>query len=305
MRIALTGATGFIGARLAARLAAAGHPLSLLSRSGRGPDLPGTTLVRGDLGDVRALGRLVAGADAAIHLAAVVRGASAADFDGPNVTGTRNLLDALDRHAPNAPLLHVSSLAAREPGLSFYAASKCAAEREVTARRAGRPTLVLRPPAVYGPGDTEMLPVFRFMARTGLAPCAGAATQRLSLIHVDDLVEAVLAWRDVAARTSATLCVHDGTVGGYDWRSLAGAAQRVCGRRVRVWEIPRIALDAAARFNLLLARLGGRSPMLTPGKLRELRHPDWVCADCAAGVLSGWTPRIDLEAGLRLTPGWC
>jgi nucleoside-diphosphate-sugar epimerase len=150
-----------------------------------------------------------------------------------------------------------------------------------------------------------MLPVFRFMARTGLAPCAGSATQRLSLMHVDDLVEAMLDWCAVATRTSATLCVHDGTAGGYDWPALAAAAGRVSGRRVRVWELPRAALDAIARLNLLLARLGARPPMLTPGKLRELRHPDWVCADCPTDLLPGWTPRLDLEAGLRRTPGWC
>lgn len=305
MHIALTGATGFIGSRLSARLAQDGHKLRLLYRGQRAPAAPpGSTLVQGDLADPVALGRLVSGTDAVIHLAAVVRGARAADFEGPNVDGTRRVLDALDRGAPDAALLFVSTLAAREPGLSFYAASKHAAEREIAARRAGRPTLVLRPPAVYGPGDTEMLPVFRFMARTGLAPCPGSPAQRLSLVHVDDLVEAVRVWSGVARQPGGTLCIHDGRPEGYDWQELAAAAGRVCGRRVRVWRVPGPALDAVARLNLLLARLGARAPMLSPAKLRELRHPDWVCRDCPSALLPGWAPRIGLDEGLRRTPGW-
>jgi nucleoside-diphosphate-sugar epimerase len=302
VHVSVTGATGFIGSRLCARLRQDGHAVRALSRSGAAPE--GVEIVRGDLADPAALERLVDGAQAVIHLAAAVRGRSASDFDGPNVAGTRFLLDSLDLRAPDAALLFVSSLAASQPSLSFYAASKHAAEREVAARRGGRATLVLRPPAVYGEGDTEMLPVFRFMARTGLAPCAGSPTQRLSLIHVDDLVAAMLSWIPIAAQTQATLCLHDGQTDGYDWPQLAATVGRVCGRTVRVWRIPSPALDAAARFNLWLSALSGRAPMLTPAKLRELRHERWVCNEDPRRVLPDWSARIDLEAGLRRTPGW-
>jgi nucleoside-diphosphate-sugar epimerase len=302
MQIALTGATGFIGTRLCERLLADGHTVRALSRSGRGPQ--GATLVRGDLGNQASLAALVDEAQCVIHLAAAVRGARAQDFDEPNVLGTERLLDALAARGSTAPLLFFSSLAATQPHLSFYAASKAAAERLVAARRGDLPTLLLRPPAVYGPGDTEMLPVFRFMARTGLAPCAGSAAQRLSLIHVDDLIEVVRAWLPRAATTRATLAVHDGRNGGYDWGELAATVGRACGRKVRVWEIPHVLLDGVARANLLLARLGGSAPMLTPAKLRELRFPSWVCADHTETVLPGWRPLIPLEDGLQRTPGW-
>jgi len=246
----------------------------------------------------------VHGADAVMHLAASVRGARAADFDEPNVAGTGRLLDALERHAGDAPLLLLSSLAAREPALSHYAASKQRAEREVLARAAGRRCLVLRPPAVYGPGDREMLPVFRFMARSGLAPCAGSPAQRLSLVHVDDLVAALLAWLPGCPAAPAPVSLDDGRPGGYDWHELAAIAAAVCGRGVRVWQVPRPLLDAVAAVNVRLSPLFGHAPMLTPGKLRELRHPDWSAEGDATPLLCGWQPRLGLAEGLLATPGW-
>ena len=83
--------------------------------------------------------------------------------------------------------------------------------------------------------------------------------------------------------------------------AIVGAA---CGRAIRPWEIPPAALDALARGNRALARLLRRAPMLTPEKLRELRHPDWVCDNAAISAALDWTPRTQLAEGLRLTPGW-
>ena len=77
-----------------------------------------------------------------------------------------------------------------------------------------------------------------------------------------------------------------------------------CGRRVRVWRVPQGLLDAAAALNLRLARLRGSAPMLTPGKVRELRHADWAVQAEPTPMLPGWQPRIGLAEGLRLTPGW-
>jgi len=261
--------------------------------------------VRGDLSTDGALGALVDGADAVFHLAGAVRGATQADFDTVNVDGSARLLAAMDREAPRARLLFFSSLAAREPALSHYAASKHRAEQLLLARAAGRPLTILRPPAVYGPGDTEMLPVFRFMAQTGLAPCAGQASARLSLIYIDDLVRAALAWlAEPLAAPGASLCLHDGRDRGYDWPALCEIVGSVCGRRVRPWEIPRLPLDVVAHLNRSLGRALGRAPMLTPEKLRELRHPDWVCDNTAIGAALGWQPAVQLAEGLALTPGW-
>ena len=131
----------------------------------------GVSLVEGDLDDNAALQQLVSGAAAVIHAAGAVRGSSQQDFDHINVTGTAHLLAAITAQAEPPRLLLLSSLAAREPGLSWYAASKRAGEA-LLGSHPDLDWLVLRPPAVYGPGDREMLPVFEAMAR-GIAPVPG------------------------------------------------------------------------------------------------------------------------------------
>lgn len=304
MLIALTGATGFIGERLARRLVDQGHRVRALSRR-VSPRLPAVIeQITGTLHDTPALHRLLDGTEALMHLAGAVRGSTAADFESVNVEGTAHLLAACTSRMPGLPILFFSSLAAREPALSHYSASKRRAESLVESRRDGGPWMTLRPPAVYGPGDREMLPVFRFMARTGIAPCAGRTSDRVSLIFVEDLVDAAMAWIPRRAQMRAVCSLHDGHASGYDWLELTRAVGGLCGRTIRVWEVPAWLLDGAALANRTLARVTGRSPMLTPEKLRELRHPDWVCDNREAEALLDWQPSTLLLQGLAATPGW-
>ncbi len=257
----------------------------------------GVDLVAGDLHTPGALQRLVTGCDAVVHAAGAVRGRSQADFDRINVEGSANLLAAISDHAPSVRLLMLSSLAAREPQLSWYAASKRAGEA-LLAHHPGLDWVILRPPAVYGPGDREMLPVFRWMGR-GIALVPGSPGARLSLIHVSDLVTAILACLQSAATRHRTLTLCDGKPGGYDWPEMAAIAQGVWGRKVRLWRVPARLLDSVARVNLVAAGLTGSAPMLTPPKLRELRHPDWVVDNAAITATTGWMPRVDLPLGLE------
>jgi nucleoside-diphosphate-sugar epimerase len=255
----------------------------------------GALPVAGDLGDPDALRRLVSGCSAVVHAAGVVRGASRRDFDRVNTDGTAALCDVVAQTAPSARLLVLSSLAAREPALSWYAASKRAAEERVAA--SGLDWTILRPPAVYGPGDQEMRAVFRTMAR-GLAPVPGSPAARVSLIHVEDLARAILACLCSPQTRHRTLCLDDGKRGGYDWEELASVAGDVYGRKVHLLRVPGLLLDGVAGLNLQLARLRGRAPMLTPAKLRELRHPDWTVDNAEISALTDWRPSIRLRAGL-------
>lgn len=264
-------------------------------------DALGCETLPGDLGQPAALARLVEGADGVIHCAGVVRGGRYAHFHQGNVNGSRNLFEANAAMTHPARLVFFSSLAAREPGLSWYARSKFAAEQSLLETApAGVPFAwtILRPPAVYGPGDREMLPLFRLMARRGMAPLPGSPRARVSLLHIDDLVAATLAILDSDDATEQTLALHDGQAGGYSWRDIADTAGRTWGRPVTLRPIPPWLLNAVAGANLRLSRLTGRAPMLTPSKLRELRHPDWVCDNAAIRHACAWQPRVDLAAGL-------
>lgn len=271
---------------------------ALVRGVGRGSEISarGGELVSGDLADPAALAELVAGCGAVIHAAGAVRGGSQQSFDAVNVDGTAAVIDAV-RGLPDTPrLLLLSSLAAREPQLSWYARSKRAAEA-LLQRETTLDWVILRPPAVYGPGDREMLPVFRLMAR-GLATVPGSLQARLSLVHVSDLVSAAVACLEAPGTRHQTLSLCDGKRGGYDWRELADITGAVAGRPVRLWTVPAPLLDLVARTNLLLAPVTGRAPMLTPPKLRELRHPDWVVDNAEITALTGWQPAVGLRQGL-------
>ena len=158
--------------------------------------------------------------------------------------------------------------------------------------------LALRPPAVYGPGDEEMQAIFDLMRR-GFALVPGETDARSSLIHVSDLVEAMLSCLASEGACGRVLSLSDGKTAGYDWQELADIAAEVYGRPVRLVRLPGPILNAVALANLWLARATGRAPMLTPCKLNELRFPDWVVDNGEITAITGWTPRTPLREGLR------
>ena len=240
--------------------------------------------------------RGLAGVSAVINCAGSVRGNDYSAFAHANVEGVRSLVRAMERLESGAPLLHLSSLAATRPELSDYARSKRAGE-EVLETSAGLGWTVFRPPAVYGPGDREMRGALVW-ARRGLVPVPGGdRAQRLSMLHVDDLVEAVMEWLAEPARFAhRTYELDDGKPDGYDWVEFAAA---VCRRGPLYLPLPRSLLLLAARANEQVARLTGRQVMLSRGKVRELTHARWV-ADSSPYVRgSGWRPRIGLARGVR------
>jgi nucleoside-diphosphate-sugar epimerase len=302
--IGMTGATGFIGRHTARQLLQAGHRVRALARDPQAAlRVLGSAIdvVKGDLFCDEALRNLTRGADAVLHLAGAVRGTCAADFEHVNVTGTARLIEAMEARTS---LIFMSSLAAREPSLSHYARSKYLTEELLRQARGERRLIILRPPPVYGPGDTEMLPLFRFMARTRRAPVAGTLAARVSLLHVADLARAAVCLLESPQRDSRSYTLHDGKIGGYCWDEICSIASGICGRSIRPWPIPPPLLNSVAACNRAAARWLGYSPMLTPEKLRELRHADWACDNDDICRDTAWTPRILLREGLQLDLDW-
>ena len=303
--LALTGATGFIGTALRRQLVSAGWEVRALHRRRvpqpqSGSDDTRIRWVCGSLSDPDSLRRLLKGASAVVHCAGAVRGASAEQFNQVNVAGVARLVQAARELHPTPRFLLISSLAAREPALSFYAASKRGGEDTLRTLAGPMATTIFRPPAVYGPGDREMAPLLRCMQH-GVAPVLGSSAARFSMLYVEDLTEAI---RQTLARPDwapGPFEIHDGHPGGYSWEEVMTTVSRILRRPVRALRIPVALLRAAAAGNLLLAQLCGTLPMLTPGKVCELTHPDWVCHDAPLREATGWTPRIRLEAGMRLT----
>ena len=119
------------------------------------------------------------------------------------------------------------------------------------------------------------------------------------MIHISDLVEAIIGCVLSTNIRGQILTACDGKAAGYDWHEMAAIAERTWQRRVRLLAVPRRLLDTIAASNLLLARLSGRAAMLTPPKLRELRHPDWVVDNREINAAINWQPQVSLEQGLQ------
>lgn len=302
--VAVTGATGFIGRHLVPALAQAGWQVRVLLR--RDPVVPewhGVPLevVPGSLRDADALERLVEGASAVIHVAGLIKAATRAEFDAVNREGSAQLATITQRLAPDAHFLHVSTIAAREPALSDYAASKRAGEEAVQAILGTRAT-VLRPPPVYGPGDRETLLFFQIAAGRWV-PLLGTRESRAAMIHVGDLVQllALLAGTEPQGRV---LTAADARPSGYGWDEVLGtAAQAVGNRQPRFVQAPYALLRLVALLGDL-GRLFGSANMLNSQKLRELRHPDWSVRDTEWAQAPGWTPRFTLENGFADAVRW-
>ena len=288
----MTGATGFVGAEVLEQALGEGLRVNALNRRAQPPRAK-LKWVPGSLEDAAALDTLVRDADAVVHIAGVVNAPDRDGFEAGNARGTVAVVDAMRRRGIRR-LVHVSSLAAREPGLSDYGWSKALAERHVKA--SGLDWTIVRPPAIYGPGDREMLELFR-MARRGIMmlPPGG----RLSVIHVGDLARLLLALaQEKESSLTRTFEVDDGTPEGWDHKEFGAAIGRAVGRAVRTVATPEWLLNVAARTDRLVR---GRKAKLTPDRVDYFCHPDWVVTKRKQPPKRLWLPQVQTEEGLKAT----
>ena len=292
--LAVTGGTGFVGAHLSDAALTAGHEVKALTRREQ-PPRDRLIWVDGRLEDREALERLVDGADAVIHVAGVINSPTAAGFELGNVAGTLAMLAAATAGGVRR-FVHVSSLAAREPRLSLYGASKAKAEELV--HGSGLDWAIVRPPAVYGPGDKETLELFR-MAKLGLMlmPPRG----RVSVIHVDDLARLLLALAEPAAPSSILIEADDGRPRGWTHREFAQALGTAVGKKPAIVSAPGALLRLAARADQLVR---GPRAKLTVDRAAYFSHRNWVVEPKRAAPPELWRPTIATETGLAETAAW-
>ncbi|MEO0590560.1 MAG: NAD(P)-dependent oxidoreductase [Pseudomonadota bacterium] len=292
--IAVTGATGFVGSTTLDAALEQGFAVRALTRRKPTPR-DGVEWVQGTLQDTAGLAQLVRGSDAVLHIAGLTNTPDPAEFEAANVTGTANVIAAMKEEGAHR-LVFVSSLSAREPGLSQYGASKARAEELVAA--SGFDWTTVRPPAVYGPRDVDMFELFR-SAKMGVVPLPpGGGT---SLIHASDLAHLLLA---LAQRTNlkATYEPDDGREGGWSHKEMAQAIGRAVGRRaVFAPNLPAGVLRMAASVDKLLR---GDKARLTADRVGYMCHPNWIARFDRAVPPEIWTPKIDSEDGLKGTAQW-
>jgi nucleoside-diphosphate-sugar epimerase len=299
--VAVTGATGFLGQHLVRALADAGWSVRLLARraplstfwSGIEPQI-----VPGGLEDPATLRRLCQGADAIVHNAGLIAG-SAAQLHAVNVEGVRRLAEAA-RTAPDAPVILVSSLAARAPELSAYAASKRAGE-DAARQALGQALTIVRPPAIYGPGDRETLRFFQLAAVSPVLPVLDPKA-RIALIHAQDAARQIVA---LTGRTSpgGLFALSDCRPEGYSWRELMKTAAAVVGRPRLMLRVPAMALFALAAAAVIGDGWRRKTATLTFGKVRELTHKDWGIRPDER-VMEAPEALFDLTSGFQHTFEW-
>lgn len=313
MRTLVTGATGFIGRHLVHALRRDGHAVTALIRSpSRAEDL-GVRRVVGHLHDAAALDEAVLDQEIVFHVAGQMAARTEAEFLHGNRDGTANLVRAASRHGRRPRFVYVSSMAAGGPSrpgcplqaetprrpVARYGRSKLAAEDVITA--SDLPWSIVRPPLVYGPGDRQVLRMFR-LARLGVTPVFGDGTQELSLVYGPDLAEALVAVgaSEATVRRVYYAC-HPEIVTSAGFLRAVG---RSLGKTVWVLPLRRSVTRGVLAITAGVAVLTRRATPLTPEKANEFFQLAWTADPSPLERDTGWRAAHDLAAGLTETAGW-
>jgi nucleoside-diphosphate-sugar epimerase len=307
----VTGGTGFIGSHLLDRLSALGQPARcLLRRKPRPRRLPaGIEAAYGDLTSGEGVEEAVRGADTVIHLAGVTKALAARDYYTGNVRATETLLRAVARR--DIRLVHVSTLAAIGPSrdgtpvnedaqprpLTDYGKSKLEAERTVRALAPG--AVIVRPPVVYGPRDTDVFQLLRSISKGWILEIAGGE-RWFSAIYVRDLVEGLLAATH-GAGGRAYFLAHPEPV---SWSELGAAAARIMARRPRVVRVPPSLAYAVGLGAEAWSHITRQPGIISREKVAEARCRWWTCDTRRAAAELGFVARTPLATGLAETLAW-
>ncbi len=319
MRVALTGATGYTGGRLLTALLKRGDEVTALVRpgaAGERVEAAGARVVVGDLSSVPALRQLVDGAEGVLHVAAVYRtaGHPAGYYREVNVLGTQRLLEAA-RAAGVGRFVHTSTVGVHghvahppadesspiAPG-DVYQETK--AEAEALALRFGRenglPVAVVRPGAIYGPGETRLLKLFRAIAR-GRYAVVGNGRSFYHPVYIDDLVSGFLLALERPEAVGESFIVAGARYASQI--ELAELIARHTDGRVFPWRIPAAPIQwAGALCEAVCVPLGIEPPL-------HRRRVDFWTKSRAFSIekarrLLGYAPAIDLEEGIARTAAW-
>jgi nucleoside-diphosphate-sugar epimerase len=320
MTILVTGASGFLGSHVAELLGREGRPVRALVRKSSDVSflrtLPNVELAYGAVEDRASLSAAVRGVAAVVHAAGLVKAHGPDEFEAVNVGGTRNLLDAVGAEANGLRrFVLVSSLAAVGPSadgrpvdpsrtepVTHYGRSKRRAEDVVRERAAEVPSVILRPPMIYGPRDRESFAFFKTVSR-GMLPKLGDGTNTMSVIFATDAASACVRAIDADVPSGEAFFIDDGRI--YVWRDMLDDIERALGRRA-IWRagVPFPILRAAAAASEAVGRLTGKAVMLTRDKVNELSAPHWVCDSSDARQRLGWRPEVDWAEGTRRAAAW-
>jgi nucleoside-diphosphate-sugar epimerase len=309
--ILVTGGTGFIGSHLLDKLSALGEPARCLLRRKAVPRrLPaGIEAAYGDLSSGEGVAEAVRGAHIVIHLAGVTKVLASRDYYEGNVRATETLLRALAGRAVR--LVHVSTLAAIGPSrdgtpvdedaephpLTHYGKSKLEAERMV--RALAPDAVIVRPPVVYGPRDTDVFQLLRSISKGWVLEIAGGE-RWFSAIYVGDLAEGLLA-ASRGAPGRAYFLAHPKPV---SWSELSATAASIMARWPRVVRVPPLLAYGVGCCAEAWSHIRRKPGIISREKVAEARCRWWTCDTRRAAAELSFEARTPLDAGLAQTLAW-
>lgn len=321
MTILVTGATGFLGSHVAEQLSKAGRPVRALVRKSSNKkfleSLKNVELVYGAVDDAESCIEATKGVTGIIHAAGLVKARSSEEFRQVNTEGTENLLLGAQQAGTVKRFVFVSSQATAGPSdangtpvrvgeetspVTAYGRSKLAAERILLAAKSTVPITILRPPAIYGPRDNEILIFFKAV-RSGVLPLTNPLDAKYSMIYGPDCAAACIRALDTDLESGTILFVDDGQP--VTFREMIERVEVALGKKAWVrLPLPQALVKGAAAVTELYGKATNQAVMLTRDKCNELHAPGWVCDGSEARKVLGWNPQVQFAEGVKLTAAW-
>ncbi len=313
MKVLVTGATGFIGSFLVEALIRKGYDVTCLVR--KTSKLKWLSHLRpqylhADLDDTDSYAKRLGEFEYIFHLAGLTKADSAKDFYHANAVCTQKLVTAAAEMNPLLKrFLHISSLAAAGPSIdgrplpedepaspvSVYGKSKLEGEKAVLSCKEKLLVTIIRPPAVYGPRDTDFFLVFKAV-QNRLFPYWGRSSY--SLIYVEDLVQGMILAAEKEAAAGKIYYLADSRI--YTNDDILTAMSATLGRKAFRLRLPRSILPALA---VLLQKIQKKG-IINPDKIQEIRYPHWTCDPAKAMKELGFHTETPLGEGFKKTADW-
>lgn len=313
MKVLVTGATGFIGSHLTDALIREGFDVTCLVRNPsntRFIDGMNVNIIKGDCTDKESLSGAVKGVDYIFHVAGLTKACSEADFFNVNVKGTENIVQATLKNNSNIKrFVYLSSLAAAGPScdgnpiteeskpspVSVYGKTKLEGEKIVLSNKGNMPVTVIRPPAVYGPRDRDLLIFFK-MIKLGLIPYWGKCYY--SFLYVEDLINGIILSALNKDAEGEIFFMSDGKI--YSNDDIIQAISDALQKKPMRLSIPKFIMPL---FGFISEKVKGAN-IINTDKIKEMRHSYWICDTTKSIQRLKFEPKVTIKEGAKWTANW-